>query len=153
MRPADPAAADIRPIIDSHLAHSRATTPPGSIHAMTADDLRRDGLRFWALYEDGAAVGCGALKPLPDGLVEVKSVHVAAAARGRGLARIIMAHLIDVARRDGHRAMVLETGSALLPGFDAARGLYASLGFHSCDAIPGYAPDPNSAFMRLSLSD
>jgi putative acetyltransferase len=152
MQPADPGDDGIAPIIAAHLAHSDATTPPESIHAMGIDDLRREGLSFWALYDGPDAVGCGALKPLTDGLVEVKSVHVVQAARGRGLARIIMGHLIDIARQDGHRAMVLETGSDSLPGFDAARGLYETLGFKYCDVIPGYAPDPNSAFMRLDLT-
>ncbi|MDU9005727.1 GNAT family N-acetyltransferase [Sedimentitalea todarodis] len=138
-------------MIEAHLAHSRETTPPESIHALPADALRAPGIRFWALYEDDTPLGCGALKDLGNGLAEVKSVHVAEPARRRGLARQIMTFLEAEARSAGYKAMALETGSALLPGFDAARALYRSLGFTPCGPIPGYAPDPYSVFLRLGL--
>jgi putative acetyltransferase len=142
---------DIGPIIVAHLAHSRASTPAASIHAMDADTLRAAGVQFFALMLDGRAIGCGALKPLTDGSVEVKSVHVLVAHRGQGHARRIMVHLIGVAQAGGYSAMVLETGSALLPGFDAARALYERLGFDYCGPISGYAANPNAAFMRRVL--
>jgi putative acetyltransferase len=47
---------------------------------------------------------------------------------------------------------VLETGSDLLPEYDAARALYEKLGYAYCAPIPGYDADPNSAFMRLELA-
>jgi putative acetyltransferase len=149
--PADPGEPALRAMIDAHLAHSLATTPRESIHAMPADALRAPGIRFWALYEGDDPLGCGALKDLGDGLAEVKSVHVKAAARRRGLARRIMRFLEEEARAAGFHAMVLETGSERLPAFDAARALYASLGYVTCDPIPGYGPDPNSVFLRLGL--
>ena len=109
------------------------------------------GLRFWVLFDGETALACGALKPLGGGLVEVKSVHVAEGARGRGLSRRMMAHLIDVARGAGYRAMVLETGSDRLPEYDAARGLYERMGFAYRGPIPGYDADENSAFMTYTL--
>jgi putative acetyltransferase len=81
----------------------------------------------------------------------VKSVYVAAAARGRGLARKIMQHLESEARSSGVTALVLETGSDLLPDYDAARALYEKLGYDYCGPFQGYTADPNSAFMRLAL--
>nr|WP_174838725.1 MULTISPECIES: GNAT family N-acetyltransferase [unclassified Ruegeria] len=133
------------------MAHSWDATPQTSNHTLDVEALREPGIRFWALYEGNTALGCGALKTLPDGTAEVKSVHVIAAARGRGLARIMMTHLADLAQREGLSALVLETGAAHLPEYDAARKLYAALGYSYCDPIYGYAPDPNSAFMRLAL--
>ncbi|WP_171208914.1 MULTISPECIES: GNAT family N-acetyltransferase [unclassified Ruegeria] len=151
IREADPGSEDLRPIIQAHLAHSWDATPQTSNHTLDVEALREPGIRFWALYEGNTALGCGALKTLPDGTAEVKSVHVIAAARGRGLARIMMTHLADLAQREGLSALVLETGAAHLPEYDAARKLYAALGYSYCDPIYGYAPDPNSAFMRLAL--
>ncbi len=148
---ANPTDADIRPLIEAHLAHSWAATPQTSCHTMTPEELAEEGLRFWVLKDGAAPLACGALKPLGDGMVEVKSVHVAEAARGRGLARQIMGHLIDTARRDGFATMALETGSADLPAYDAARALYEALGFSYRSPIPGYRRDPNSAFMELTL--
>jgi len=152
LRRADPASDQVRPVVLAHLAHSRAESPDTSCHTMSVEELSADGMAFWALFEGEAAIGCGALKPLGDGLVEVKSVHVLNQARGRGLARLIMQRLIEVAREDGHGAMVLETGSHVLPGYDAARALYEKLGFDYVDVIPSYQRDPNSAFMRLDLA-
>ncbi|TMV10112.1 GNAT family N-acetyltransferase [Ruegeria sediminis] len=151
LREADPGADDLRPVIAAHLAHGRQAGPPESNHTMDADALREPGVRFWALYENGEPLGCGALKPLPDGTAEVKSVHVLAAARGRGLARVMMEHLAAQARAAGATALVLETGAEHLPGYDAARKLYEVLGYSRCGPIHGYTEDPNSAFMRLAL--
>ncbi|WP_120631572.1 GNAT family N-acetyltransferase [Ruegeria sp. EL01] len=151
IREADPGANDLRPIIQAHLAHSWDATPQTSNHTMDVDALREPGIRFWALYDAGQPLGCGALKALPDGTAEVKSVHVLAAARGRGLARVMMTHLTDTARAEGVSALVLETGAAHLTEYDAARKLYETLGYSYCGPIYGYDHDPNSAFMRLAL--
>ncbi|MEY8830156.1 GNAT family N-acetyltransferase [Sedimentitalea sp. XS_ASV28] len=151
IRPADPDTPTIRAMIDAHLAHSRETTPADSIHALPVQSLRAPEIRFWALFGDGVPQGCGALKDLGDGLVEIKSVHVARTARRRGLARRIMLFLQAEAAKTGNTAMALETGSELLPDFEAARALYNSLGFTPCDPIPGYGPDPNSVFLHLRL--
>ena len=130
IRPADPTTPDIQAIITAHLEHSWAATPETSCHTMTVDEMAKEpGLRFWALYDGKQALGCGALKPLPDGTVEVKSVHVVEAARGRGFARKIMEYLEREARAAGHAALVLETGSDVLPAYDAARALYERVGF------------------------
>ncbi len=152
IRQADPGAKDLRPIIQAHLAHSWDATPQTSNHTLDIDALREPGIRFWAIYEAGKPLGCGALKALPDGTAEVKSVHVVAAARGRGLARVIMNHLADLARAEGVSALVLETGSHHLSEYDAARKLYETLGYSYCGPIYGYDADPNSAFMRLDLT-
>lgn len=152
IRRADPTAPDIAQIIAAHLAHSAATTPVVSIHAMTVEQLAaQPDLRFWAIYEGDVALGCGALKSVGDGTAEVKSVHILAAARGRGLARRMMEHLAVEARKMGHSALVLETGSDHLTGFEAARALYERLGYNYCDVLPGYQPDPLSVFMRYDL--
>lgn len=147
----DPETGDLRPLLDAHAAHGAAAAPAESNHTLDASGLKGPGLRFWVLREDGNPLACGALKDLPDGTAEVKSVHVAEAARGRGLARIMMAHLAGAARASGAAALVLETGSSLCPGYDAARRLYKALGYSTCPPIHGYTEDPMSVFMRLEL--
>ena len=151
IRQADPAADDLRPIIQAHLAHSWEATPQTSNHTLDVDALRAPGMRFWGLYDGDTALGCGALKALPDGTAEVKSVHVLSHARGRGLARLMMQHLAELAQSEGISALVLETGSDHLPEYEAARKLYEALGYSYCGPIHGYDEDPNSAFMRLAL--
>lgn len=152
IRLADPGAKDVRPLIEAHLAHSQDAGPDESNHTMGVDSLREPDIRFWVLFDDETPLGCGALKTLEDGTAEVKSVHVAAAARGRGLARDLMAHLEAEARHSGASALVLETGAEHLDEYRAARKLYEALGYSYCGPIHGYLDDPNSAFMRLELT-
>lgn len=141
----------IRALLDAHSAHCMESSPEDSNHSLSADDLSAPNIRFWALFEKDVPVGCGALKDLGGGLAEIKSVHVAASARRRGLARRIMIFLQTEARNAGYRELALETGSSKLPEFDAARELYQTLGYEPCDPIPGYGPDPYSVFLRLGL--
>lgn len=152
IRETDPGESSLRPLLEAHLAHGQTAGPAESNHTMDIDDLRADGIRFWALFEADEALGCGALKSLPDGTTEVKSVHVASAARGRGFARKIMDYLATQAKEAGSTALVLETGAENLPEYDAARKLYEALGYAYCGPIFGYDEDPNSAFMRLELA-
>ncbi len=151
IREADPTSEAMRPVIEAHFAHSEQAGPAESNHTMGSEALAGDGIRFWGLFEDDLAHGCGALKMLPDGTAEVKSVHIVERARGRGLARVMMTHLADLARKEGISALVLETGAAHLSEYTAARKLYEVLGYSYCEPIFGYEADPNSAFMRLAL--
>ena len=151
IRDADPKSDVLRPLVEAHFVHSETAGPAESNHTMDAAGLAGPGIRFWALYEADRPVGCGALKALPDGTAEVKSVHILTGVRGRGLGRVMMVHLAEHARSEGILALVLETGSAHLPEYDAARRLYESLGYSYCGPIFGYEADPNSAFMRLAL--
>ncbi len=151
IREADPTSDALRPVVEAHFAHSETAGPAESNHTMDAESLAGPGIRFWAMYEAGKPVGCGALKTLPDGTAEVKSVHIISEVRGRGLARTMMNHLAILAQSEGFSALVLETGADHLPEYDAARKLYEALGYAYCGPIYGYEDDLNSAFMRLAL--
>jgi putative acetyltransferase len=80
---------------------------------------------------------------------EVKSMHTAEAARGRGIGRAMIDHLLSVARDRGFRRVSLETGS--MTAFAPARSLYASVGFRPCGPFGEYVPSRNSTFMTLLL--
>ncbi|WP_050604151.1 GNAT family N-acetyltransferase [Ruegeria sp. 6PALISEP08] len=151
IREADPTSDALLPLVEAHFAHSESAGPVESNHTMNAKALAGSGIRFWAIYEEAQPLGCGALKALPDGTAEVKSVHILEQARGRGLARVMMKHLAELARAEGLDALVLETGAEHLAEYDAARKLYEALGYSYCGPIHGYSDDPNSAFMRLAL--
>ena len=145
--PGDPR---VRDLIETHLALMYEITPVKSVHAMNADALTTSGARFFAVFEGGEAVAMGALKSLGDGSRgEIKSMHVRAAMRGRGLADRILAHLLRVARDAGMTEVLLETGEG--HHFAAARAFYARHGFAICAPFEGYTDDPESAFMRLAL--
>jgi hypothetical protein len=76
-------------------------------------------------------------------------MHTAEAARGRGIGRAMVAHLISVARDRGFGRVSLKTGSQ--PAFAPARSLYTNAGFTPCGPFGDYGPSRHSTFMTLSL--
>lgn len=76
-------------------------------------------------YVDGPAAGCVAMRPLGDGVCEMKRMYIADDFRGQGLGRVLADRIIADARAAGYRAMRLET-SVRQP--DAIR-LYERSGF------------------------
>ena len=58
----------------------------------------------------GEAVACGALRPLGDGVAEVKRMYVVPAWRGRGVSKVVLAGLEAAALDRGWTTLRLETG-------------------------------------------
>lgn len=114
-------------LIERHLDHCQADTPPGKCHRLDLSGLQRPDIRFWTLWDGEQAVGCIALRDLGEGRGELKSMHVLAERRGEGLADILLNHLLDEARKSGMTWLGLETGDT--PLFEAARVFYAKRGF------------------------
>jgi GNAT superfamily N-acetyltransferase len=96
------------------------------------------GVVLVARGEDGAALGCGALRDLGDGVAEVKRMFVVPGARGRGISTAVLAALESVARERGWTTVRLETG----PRQPEAVGLYTSAGYRPVDAFGAYVGDP-----------
>jgi putative acetyltransferase len=145
----DPRADDVRALLERHLAFARSISPPEDVHALEVDSLLDPAVTFFSFRLDGALLAVAALKQLDRRHAELKSMHTAQAARGRGIGRAMVDHLLAVARDRGFRRVSLETGSQ--PAFSSARSLYASAGFSPCGAFGDYRPGPNSSFMTLSL--
>lgn len=136
-------------LLRAHLENSAKWSPPESIHALDLDGLRAPKITFWTAWEDATLLGCGALKELDPFHGEVKSMHTAAAHRGRGVARGLLTHIQGESRRRSYRRLSLETGS--MEGFAPARALYSRFGFVECGPFNSYLADPNSTFMTLEL--
>lgn len=149
LRPADPCAPDLRPLVERHLADMLAASPPGSSHALDPAALAGPGVRFFALAEGAAVAGFGAIQRLCPDHGELKSMHVLAAARGRGLGRQLLRLLMAEARAMGLARLSLETG--VQPEYAAAEALYRAEGFADCPPFAGYLPDPASLFLTRFL--
>jgi len=145
-RPGSPAA---RGLLARHLATMRAQSPPEAVHALDEAGLSGPDVRFVVLWEGDLPLAMGALKRLSDIGGELKSMHVAAEARGRGAGAAMLRHLLALAADMGMSRVSLETGSSA--DFAPARRLYARHGFTPCAPFAGYAPDPRSSFMSLEL--
>jgi len=138
-------------LLETHLSSAQAETAPGSAHALDLCGLQSADISFWTIWEDDALVGIGALKRLSADHGEVKSMHTAQFARGKGVGSALLRHIIATARARGMSRLSLETGS--WEYFRPARALYARHGFVECPPFADYVPDRNSIFLSLDLRE
>ena len=106
-------------------AGPRELGPPGGI--------------FLVGYEDSTPVCCGGVKALPDGTCEIKRMYVVPEARGRGLARSLLAALEEEARALGYDVARLDTG----PRQPHAERMYRAAGY---EPIANFNANPVATF-------
>lgn len=145
----DPRAPDVVDLLQRHLTFAHSHSPPRDVHALDLDGLLDPAVTFFSFRRDGQLLAVGALKQLDRHHAELKSMHTAQAARGRGIGRAMVEYLIGVARERGCRRVSLETGT--MAAFAPARSLYASAGFEPCAPFGDYHPSLNSTCMTLVL--
>jgi putative acetyltransferase len=108
---ADSLANDVRELIARHLRFTGAATSAEFAFALDHDELVEPGVTLFGLRANGELLAVGALRHLDHVHAELKSMHTAEEARGRGLGRRMLEHLIATARARGYRRVSLETGS------------------------------------------
>lgn len=146
----DPITADIVGLLETHLAFAHEVTPADHVHALDVESLRVAAITFCAARDEtNLLLGVGALRDLGDGRGEIKSMHTAAAARGLGVGRQMVDHLIAVARDADMTWVGLETGT--YEAFAAARALYSSMGFEVCPPFGDYTDNEFGVCMGLDL--
>ena len=118
-------------------------SPPNGHFIVLNEAGRPVAMGGWRFSEEaGVALG------EPDPVVELKRMYVIPAARGRGHARIVLAHLEQTAAAAGACRMVLETGA---PQTEAV-ALYRSSGYEPIPAFGHYADSPLSIPLGKRLS-
>lgn len=145
----DPATPDIVSLLEKHLDLMRSISPPDSVHALDVEKLRQKDITFWTVRTPTALVGCGAMKELDKSHGEIKSMHVAQAVRGKGIAKQLVKVVLEEAKARNYMRLSLETGST--EHFQPARSLYALFGFKECDPFADYVADWHSVFMTKEL--
>lgn len=149
IRPADPGETGVRALILAQLEFGQALNPPEDVHALPPEGLVGPGVALFAAYEGEEVLAIGALVRLDDEHGELKAMHTAAAARGRGLGRAMLDRLLAEARARGYRRVSLETGA--MDNFIPARALYESVGFVRCPPFADYVVSRYSVYMSLPL--
>lgn len=137
-------------LLKMHAEINRDVSPPESCHVFDLSRLKADDVSFWSAWDGETLLGVGALKRLDDAHGEVKSMHTAEHARGRGVGGAILETIIAAARAAGMTRLSLETGS--MDYFAPARALYARHQFSECPPFGSYVLDPNSFFMTRRIS-
>ncbi len=149
IRQDDPKAPYVADLLAHHLAELQSVMGEHA-QALDASGLSDPAVTFWTVWQDDLLVGFGALKQLDDMHAEVKSMRAAPAARGTGVGRAILHHIIAEARKRGYARLSLETGTT--PLHVPAVALYRSAGFASCEPFADYEASPHNQFMSLDLS-
>lgn len=96
---------------------------------------------------DGQPAGCVALRPLGDGVCELKRLYVRPAFRKSGLGRALLDRILAEARGAGYRQMRLDT---IVGKMDRAIAMYRRYGFREI-APYGEHPVEGTIDMELEL--
>jgi putative acetyltransferase len=148
IRQDDPAAPYVADLLAYHLTELREQMAEFAF-ALDAGGLSAPAVTFWTAWRDDALVGFVALKQLDPRHGEVKSMRAAPAARGTGVGRALLDHVVAVARARGYDRLSLETGTADLHA--PAVALYRRAGFIDTGPFADYRPSPHNRFFALDL--
>jgi GNAT superfamily N-acetyltransferase len=148
----DPRAARLRTALNQEL-HDRIATPEQpDIPAAAQAALSVPPEEFLVnilVTSEGKGLGHAALRIL-DGEWEVKRVIVDAAARGRGVASLLMDDLESFAKERGAKRLVLQTGTFMTE----AVAMYTKLGYTPIAVYEPYATAiPDSLCFEKKLGD
>lgn len=150
IQPDDLTSEPTRRLLALHLSGMHASSPPGSVFALDLSGLMAPGITVWSVREGDDVVGIGALKELGGGGAEVKSMRTHPDHLRRGVAALLLDHIIAEAKSRGVRRLSLETGSG--PAFEPALALYRKRGFVDGEAFANYQPSAFNQFLHLALS-
>ena len=150
IEPGDLAAPDVQDLLRFHLDDMRSNSPPGLAYALDWAALQDPNVSFWTMREQGQLLGCGALQRLDPVSAEIKSMRTHPDHLRRGVAKMLLDHLIDEARASGYHQVCLETGSTT--PFTPALTLYQNRGFTRCEPFSDYTDNGFNLFMRLDLA-
>lgn len=145
----DVSSPEVIKFLHDHLEHMIEVTPPGCVHALDIEALKKPEITFWSVWKKGELLCCGALKELDKKHAELKSMRTAPAHLGKGIASDLLKFILAEASRRGYQRVSLETGS--YEAFKPARNLYTKFGFTYCEPFSEYTKNPNSVFMTISL--
>lgn len=138
-----------RALLALHLAGMHANSPPDHVCALNLTGLQTPGITVWTVWRGDSIAGVGALKALPDGTGELKSMRTHPEHLRAGVAATLLEHIIGVARERGYSRLSLETGSG--PAFDPALALYRRRGFVDGQAFSDYERSAFNQFLHLEL--
>ena len=145
----DLSSPEVIGLLEEHLNNMIHVTPPGSVHALDIEALKKPEITFWSVWEGSILIGCGAIKELDPQHAEIKSMRTALSHLGKGVASHLLEYILTEARQRKYRRISLETGS--FDAFKPARNLYTKFGFTYCDPFSDYIQDQNTVFMAIEL--
>src|SRR3954454_1268216 len=102
---------DVRRLVQLHRDWSLQQTPPQFSFSVEPDAVEESGITLLSARSvSRELLGVGGLKQLDASHGEIKTMHTALEARGRGVAGALLMALLVEARRRGYARVSLETG-------------------------------------------
>ena len=142
-----PLKDDIRALVAELTETLLALTPPEHCHHLSVEQMADASTTVFVAREDGVAIACGALKR-HGAIGEVKRMYTVPAHQGHGVGGRILAEIETLARAEGLRELVLETGDR----HPAAWRVYERGGFTRCGVVLDYPDTEWSVFYRKELA-
>jgi len=142
-----PLQDDVRDLVAALNATLLELTPPEFVFHMTVEQMAEPATTVFIARDGGKAVGCGALKRHEDGIGEVKRMYTRPSHRGRRIGAEIVARIEAMAREEGLKRLVLETGDR----HPAAWAVYERAGFTRCGPVLDYPDSKWSVFYEKAL--
>ena len=142
-----PLSDDVRALIDALNEYLLSLTPPEHCFHMTVEEMAAPDTTVFVARENGVAVGCGALRRHADRVGEVKRMYTVPAMQGKGIGGLVLAEIEALARKEGFRRLVLETGDR----HPAAWRVYERGGFVRRGRILDYPDSPWSIYYEKEL--
>jgi putative acetyltransferase len=143
-----PLQDDVRALVAELNDTLMALTPREFCHHLTVEQMADGSTTVFVAREDRRAIAMGALRRDRDGIGEVKRMYTRPVYQGRGIAGAILGRIEALARGDGLRRLVLETGDR----HPAAWRVYERGGFTRCGPVLDYPDTPWSVFYEKRLS-
>jgi putative acetyltransferase len=142
-----PLSDDVRRLIAELNATLLALTPAEFCSHLTVEEMAAPLTCVFVARAGGVAVACGALRRHAGGIGEVKRMYTEPAYQRRGIGARILGEIEGLARRQGLRRLVLETGHR----HAAAWRLYERAGFSRCPPVLDYPPSAYSVFYAKNI--
>ncbi|WP_342086381.1 GNAT family N-acetyltransferase [Dyadobacter sp. OTU695] len=122
----------------------------GADHGFYSQFNKIDKIRHAVVcYENGQAIGCGAIKAFSDEAMEVKRMYVSPEGRNKGIATRVLTELEDWAREMRYARCVLETGKRQ----PEAIALYEKNGYRRTENYGQYLGVENSVCFEKKLGN
>ncbi len=138
-----------RELVALHIAGMQASSPSDGVFALGLSALQKPDIAVWTVWRDARIAGIGALRDFGDRTAEVKSMRTHPDFLRRGVATLLLDHLIAHANARRIARLSLETGSG--PQFEAAWSFYTRRGFVPGPAFAAYPATEFNRFLHLAL--
>ncbi len=101
----DLSGREIAELLAEHLQYMAEVSPPESRHALNINGLRTPEITFWSVWHGEEWAACGALQELDTRHAEIKSMRTAKPHLRKGVATMLLEHMIMEAKRRGYRRL------------------------------------------------